>query len=137
MAKHGYFVLLSNINASPRELLGQYFGRNDIETVFKTSKECLDLLPLAKWTEQTMRRIILHDIIDIATLLPLRNEFANSEVSTTELFGRAQALMCIGNREGNITMETPTRQLMEYYGRLKMEIPTRVRLPQFSERVLG
>ena len=137
MVKYGYFVLLSNMDATPKELLGQYFGRTDIEVVFKTSKEYLDLLPLAKWTDLTVRGKILHDIIDTITLLLLRKEFANSGVSTTELFGRAQALMCFRDKEGNVTVETPTRQLKEYYGKLKMEIPSRVRLNQFAERILG
>ena len=137
MVKYGYFVLLSNIDASPRELLGQYFGRTDIEVVFKTGKEYLDLLPLAKWTDLTVRGKILHDIIDTITLLLLRKEFASSGVSTTELFGRAQALMCFKDREGNVTVETPAKQLKEYYGRLKMEVPARVRLAQFAERILG
>lgn len=33
--KYGYFVLLSNIDATPAELLSAYFGRTEIEHVFK------------------------------------------------------------------------------------------------------
>ena len=55
MVKYGYFILLSNINTTPADLLSQYFCRTDIEGVFKTSKEYLKLLPLSKWTDLTVR----------------------------------------------------------------------------------
>ena len=117
---------------------GEHFALHPGKTaVFKKGKEYLDLLPLAKWTDLTVRGKILHDIIDTISLLLLRKEFASSGVSTTELFGRAQALMCFKDREGNVTVETPAKQLKEYYGRLKMEVPARVRLAQFAERILG
>ena len=37
--KYGYFVLISNRELSPKEMLSEYFGCTDIEVVFKTSKE--------------------------------------------------------------------------------------------------
>lgn len=47
--KDCYFVLVSNIDICPsKALLSEYFGRTDIEVVFKTAKEYLDLLPLSK-----------------------------------------------------------------------------------------
>ena len=36
--KYGYFVLVSNIDATPKDLLSEYFGRTDIEIVFKQRK---------------------------------------------------------------------------------------------------
>lgn len=62
--RFGYFVLLSNKKLEPSELLTEYFGRTDIEGVIKTSKEYLVLLPLSKWTVETVRRKIFSDIIN-------------------------------------------------------------------------
>jgi len=136
MVRYGYFVLLSNINTTPADLLGRYFGRTDIEVVFKTGKEYLDLLPLSKWSDLTVRGKILHDIIDTIALLMLRKNFADSGISTSELFGRSQALMCFRDKEENVNVETPTKQLKEYFGKLSFDIPSRVKLKAFATRIL-
>ncbi len=35
--KYGYFVLVSNLDLTPEELLTEYFGRTDIEDAFWSS----------------------------------------------------------------------------------------------------
>lgn len=84
--KYGYFILLSNIDTTPADLLSQYFCRTDIETVFKTSKEYLNLMPLSKWTDLTVRGKILADIIDTIILLLLRKKLKDTSFSTTAVF---------------------------------------------------
>ena len=83
--KYGYFILVSNLNVEPRKLLDNYFDRTDIETVFKTSKEYLELLPLSKWTDDTVRGKILHDIINTIVLLKLRGYLSNTTLSISEI----------------------------------------------------
>lgn len=39
-------------------MLSEYFGRTNIEYVFKTGQEYLDLLPLSKRTDATVRGIV-------------------------------------------------------------------------------
>lgn len=46
--KFGYFVLITNRTMTPADTLDSYFSRADIETVFKTGKEYLDILPIEK-----------------------------------------------------------------------------------------
>ena len=70
--RFGYFVLLSNRKLDPVDLLTEYFGRTDIEGVIKTSKEYLGLLPLSKWSVDTVRGKILSDIINTIVLLNMR-----------------------------------------------------------------
>lgn len=53
--KDGFFVLISNIDTTPERLLTLYLDRCEIEVVFKTSKEYLRILPLSKWTDETVR----------------------------------------------------------------------------------
>lgn len=67
--KYGFFALISNSDTTPEDMFSQYFGRTEIETVFKTSQEYLDLLPLKKRTNLTMFGKILLDLISIITLL--------------------------------------------------------------------
>ena len=134
--KYGYFVLISNRDLSPKELLSEYFGRTDIEIVFKTSKEYLDLLPLSKWTDQTVRGKILHDIIDTIILLMFRKSMMQSGRSTSEIFGKCQALMCSKNIRNIVTVETPGKQVKEYYNMFGLTVPAHIELSEVAASVL-
>ena len=134
--KYGYFVLVSNLDLSPKELLTEYFGRTDIEVVFKTSKEYLDLLPLSKWTDQTVRGKILHDIINTICLLELRRQLLPSGRSVSEVIGKCQSLMCFRNNKGIVTVETPSKQVKEYYKLLHMDVPAHVDLDKYIPAIM-
>lgn len=135
--RYGYFVLLSNIDTTPEQLLSDYFGRCDIEMVFKTSKEYLELLPLSKWTDETVRGKILHDILNTIVVLLLRKKMDRSGVSTSELYGKAQSLMCFRNNSGMVTVETPSKQVKAYYNLLGVETPAHVEVNRFQKDLLG
>ena len=74
----GYFVLLSNEDMTPAGLLEDYFGRTDIESVIKTGKEYVNLLPLCKWNETTISEKMLLDIIDLNIYLMLRKKMSGA-----------------------------------------------------------
>ena len=133
--KYGYFVLVSNIDVEPKDLLSGYFARTDIEVVFKTAKEYLELLPLSKWTDTTVRGKILHDIIDTTALLMLRKNLCQSGLSTSEIFGRCQSLMCCRRKDGTITVETPNKQVKEYYKLLGFSVPAHVKEHMYREKI--
>lgn len=130
--KYGYFVLLSNVDTTPKALLTDYFCRTEIEEVFKTSKEYLELLPLSKWTDTTIRGKILHDTIDTIVLLTLRKTMKGSGISMSEIFGRTQSLMCTKKSSGIVTIETPNKQVKAYYKLLGLSIPAHIKLIDFS-----
>lgn len=134
--KFGYFVLVSNIDTTPEKLLTDYFGRCEIETVFKTSKEYLELLPISKWTDLTVRGKILHDIIDTIVVLLLRKEMDNSGISTSELYGKTQSLMCFRNSAGMVTVETPSKQVKQYYNLIHTDVPAHVEVASFKKGIL-
>ena len=134
--KYGYFVLLSNRDLTPKELLSEYFGRTDIEVVFKTSKEYLDLLPLSKWTDQTVRGKILHDIINTIALLLFRKKLKQSGRSSSEIFGKCQSLMCYRNNKGMVTVETPNKQVKEYYHLFGLDVPAHVDLKSYIKDIV-
>lgn len=133
--KYGYFVLLANRDTTPKQLLSDYFCRTEIEEVFKTGKEYLDLLPLNKWTDTTIRGKILHDTIDTIVLLSLRKNMKGSGISTSEIFGRTQSLMCARKSTGIVTTETPNKQVKEYYKLLGIPIPAHVKLTSFCKSI--
>ena len=107
--KFGYFVLLSNTDNSPEGTLDEYFGRTDIESFFKTSKEHLGMLPLRKWSETTIRGKLLFDIISTIVYLELRKSLKESTISVSSMIGKTQSLMCLCDAKGNVTVETPTK----------------------------
>ena len=135
--KFGYFVLLSNINTSPAELLKEYFSRTTIEMVFKTQKEYLDLLPLSKWSDQTVRGKILNDIISTIVLLEFRKAVNEGGYSTSEIIGTTQSLMCFRNRDGMVTVETPGKKVRQYYKLAGIDIPAHVDTARFIKNILN
>lgn len=132
--KFGYFVLVSNIDATPAELLTMYFGRTEIEKVFKTSKEYLDLLPLSKWSDLTVRGKLLHDVIDTTIYLMLQKQIAPTGISMSELFGKCQSLMC-RSHNGQVHVETPNKQVKQYYKFLDLSVPAHIKLDAYMKTI--
>jgi hypothetical protein len=147
--KYGFFILLSNIEDTPARLLSSYFERVEIETVFKTSKEYLDLLPLSKWSDRTVRGKILSDIIDTIVLLELRKKIDGTSISISELMGVTQSLMCFRSSSGMVTVETANKKTREYYQlfrsavpdhkkpKFDIEVPSHITIQSFKEELLG
>lgn len=133
----GYFVLLSNQEKTPAAMLDDYFGRTDIETVIKTGKEYVNLLPLCKWNAVTIAGKILLDIIDLIVYLQLRKKMAGTDTAITEMLGNAQSLMCHRTKNGDITIETPNKQLKEMAKKLGAEIPANLKIEQLRQTALG
>ena len=134
--RFGYFVLLSNRKLEPVDLLTEYFGRTDIEGVIKTSKEYLGLLPLSKWSVDTVRGKILSDIINTIVLLNMRKALDESGLSVSEVTGKAQSLMCFRNKHGEILIETPNKKVKTYYKLIGETIPASLKIKDFRRKVL-
>ena len=134
--RFGYFVLLSNRKLDPVDLLTEYFGRTDIEGVIKTSKEYLSLLPLSKWSVDTVRGKILSDIINTIVLLNMRKALDESGLSVSEVTGKAQSLMCFRNKHGEILIETPNKKVKAYYKLIGETIPASMKIEDFRRKVL-
>ena len=135
--KFGYFVLLSNKILSPAELLTDYFGRTDIESVIKTGKEYLGLLPLSKWTVDTIRGKILGYIMSTIIFLNIRNALDDSGLSVFETIGRTQSLMCFRNKHGEILVENPNKKVKAYYKLLGVTVPASLKISDFRKIVLA
>lgn len=134
--RFGFFILLSTEMKEPDEKLDDYFGRTRIETVFKTSKEYLNLLPLSKWSDLTVRGKILSDIISTIALLQLRKTLTGPGISTCKLIGKTQSLMCTKKRDGTVIVEVPNKQVKEFYQELKAKVPSSVDLKTFKTETL-
>ena len=125
--KNGFFILVSNQCETPEDMLTNYFERTNIETVFKTSKSYLNLLPLAKWTDETVRGKLLYDLINTIVYLQFRSQIDTSGFSVSEMIGKTQSLMCC--RSGDmVTVEPPNKQTKKFYELMGVPIPAHVSL---------
>ncbi len=105
--------------------------------VFKTQKEYLDLLPLSKWTDLTVRGKILSDVINTIVLLSFRKQIKEGGYSTSEIFGAAQSLMCFRDKNGMVTVETPAKKVKLYYKLSGIEIPAHVDTKKYINSALS
>lgn len=90
--------------------------------MFKTSKEYLELLPLSKWSDQTVRGKILHDIINTIIFLKLRQVTETTGISVSRLLGKTQSLMCFKNQYGEVLVEVPNKKVKQFYKVMKLSL---------------
>ena len=108
----------------------------DIESFFKTGKEYLSLLPLSKWTRETIEGKLLNDILSTIIYLKMRKALAGTGITMTRLFGRASSLMCTRKADGKIIVETPSRQVKELFKAARIKIPASLGTEDFETEYL-
>ena len=135
--RSGYFVLLSNQEASAQDMLDSYFGRTAIETYFKTLKDFTDLLPIGKWNRETVYGKILNDIISSIIFTKMRKEINSKGKAATKLISKTQALMCTRRPNGDIRVDEPNKQVRELYAKMNVEVPPNIKVKPFMKNVIG
>ena len=93
-------------------------------------------MPISKWTDLTVRGKILADIIDTIVLLLFRKKLKDTSYATTAVFGKTQSLMCFRNGSGIVTVETPSKQVKQFYTILGTKVPSHVKLQEFISGVM-
>lgn len=141
----GFFVLISEKEMKPDELLDQYFERIDIENFNKTCKEYAKLLPLCKWDYRKVMGKILHDLIDTIVLTMLRKDIRDGiqkskkptqPMSVTKLIGSAQSLMCAKRKDMTLRIEYPSKQAKEAFKALGIPLPGNVNISSLRNKLL-
>ena len=132
----GYFVLLSNKDRTPSELLDLYISRTHIEAVFKSAKSFEGLMPLAKWNEQSVRGKILQDVILTVIRALLLKATSGHKGSLADLFHEAASVACFIEPDDRLRVETPNKQARLAYKQLRLSIPSSVLLSDWRERIL-
>ena len=121
---------------TPADMLEEYFARTSIETVFKTDKEYLKMLPLRKWSDDTVRGKILSDIINSIVRKSLYDSAKGKGVTwgMTSLIGKCQSLMCCRNTNTNtVHVETANKQVRQYYKDCGIDVPHELNLTKYIE----
>ena len=94
------------------------------------------MLPLAKWTNDTVRGKILSDIVSTIILLQARKKMGPVSLSSTKVIGATQSIMCIKGSNGIITVEPAKKQARQVYEALKIKVPSSIDLNKFVKEVL-
>lgn len=129
--KDGFFVLISNIDSTPEDILEQYFGRMTIEVGFKTIKEYLELLPLCKWSEKTVKGKILCDVICHIFYSRIRGYALGAKMSVPEMLGAGQGLSCLRRSDGSILVDQPNKQVKAAYAACDIAVPSSFMLEDY------
>lgn len=133
----GFFVLLSNIRETPKEMLDRYFGRCFIETIFKTAKEYLQMLPLKKWNVQRVYGKMLADMISTIIYLNMRKDIASSDLALTEVPTITQSLMCALGKDGRVRVDPPNSRVKKVYRIFGISMPNQFALSDFTAEYLS
>lgn len=130
--RDGFFVLLSNMEEDPDEMLERYFGRMTIEVSFKTIKEYLELLPLCKWSDTTVKGKILCDVMAHICYSELRSCASKADMSVPEMLGVGQGVACLRKNNGFIVVDQPNRQAKAAYAACGLAAPSNFSLDSYS-----
>lgn len=133
--KFGFFILISGKKLTVQQMLDEYFGRTDIECYFKSAKEYLDILPIAKWTKKRVLGKILSDSIRAIVYFMFRKEAIKSGVVLKNIFLRCQSLDCMLKGGEQVIVYTPVKQVREYYQLFGFQIPAAVSLLEIKKQL--
>lgn len=133
--RFGYFVLLSNIETTAQDMLCRYLDRVQIEEVFKDSKTFEGLLPLAKWTAQTVRGKIMSDMIDTIIRILLLKQLPKYTGSLMDLFYDASSLDCCRSPDQWIRIETPNKQAKAAFRTFDEPLPGVLNMNQWTAKL--
>ena len=123
---------------APASALDAYFSRMEVEQVFKTAKDHLRLLPIAKWTETAMRGKVPRDVICTVATPRARKAVADAGRcwSPADLWGKSSSPVCLGNGPALVS-GTPNRQCRQRFEGLGPEVPAKVDVASYRRDVLG
>lgn len=133
--KNGFFVLISNVDSTPEKILDHYFDRTHIEGVFKSTKEYLNLLPISKWENKSVRGKILYDMIEEIIFIKMRKVTVPSGYSTSKIIAQTQSLMCFRDKNGGLRVSTPRKQVKDFYKLFKIPIPSHLGIEDIKKEL--
>ncbi len=136
MVKDGFFILIGNKDQSPKEALLEYRSRAQIESFFRDGKAYLNILPLSKWTKQTVKGKIFHDIIETIFYRAFRRNVSATGMSMSSLLVYLDSLECFKRNENLLELKTPRVQVREIFEKLGYAVPGHIDLKDLRDEVL-
>ena len=133
--KFGFFILISNLSMTPKEMLKEYFKRISVEQVFRTTKEYLNILPIAKWNKTTMTGKILHDVICLIAYTHYKLVLSGTVYSASNLISEIKSLDCFKNGD-MLTINTPKKQTKRFYEIYNVAIPGHLLISDYRDEIV-
>lgn len=134
--KNGFFVLIGNKDQIPKSALVEYRGRTSIESYFRDSKAYLKILPLKKWTKETVTGKIFHDTIVTTVYRAFRKEIAPADMSMSSLIVHMESWECVRKSDHLLEIKTPNIQVRETLEKLGLVAPAHLDLGAMRKEIL-
>ncbi|MBD5559010.1 MAG: hypothetical protein HDQ87_01420 [Clostridia bacterium] len=134
--RFGFFALLSNIEADPQEILKQYLDRVLIEEVFRDTKSFEHLMPLSKWTAESVKGKLLSDMIDTILRCLLLKEIPKFKGSLMDLFYEAAGISCFIQDSDQLGIDTPNKQARAAFKLFELKVPSYIDLAAWKSTIL-
>ena len=136
MVKDGLFMVVGNADVTPRQALVAYKEHTDVEGFFKDSKSYLRVLPISKWTRETVLGKVLSDVVSTVLWRAVRTEAAPCARPLDDVLSDLRSLECTRLPGGLAAVSTPKRQVREALADLGVEVPGHVSLDELSALAL-
>ena len=136
MVKDGFFTLIGNKDQTPREALIEYRGRTSIEGFFRDGKTYLKILPLAKWSKETVTGKIFHDIIETIFYREYRKQIAPTGLTMERLIVCMDSWECFKVSDAMLELKTPNLQTRQALERLGYAVPGHIDLNEMRQEFL-
>ena len=107
----------------------------EAESFFKTSKEYLSLLPLSKWTRETIEGKLLNDITS-KIVYPRYGRPSPAQAFQCPSSSEGLTLMCTRKKDGTVIVEEANRQVKEIFKAAEVRISSSLDLEDFEESCL-
>ena len=134
--KDGFFVLIGNKDQSPKSALVEYRGRTAIESYFRDGKTYLKILPIKKWSKETVTGKIFHDVIETTVYRAYRKEVAPANLSMSSLIVRMDSWECVRKSDNILEIKTPNLQVRETLEKLGLVAPAHIDLHDMRKEIL-
>lgn len=117
----GKFALVSNKAMDPAEAIALYRTRQGVERVFRVSKSDLDIVPLNRHSEATLRGLLLLNFIALSVFVKLQGKLGGKYTLDEALF-EGRNLRCKVFDDGLVISE-PNKRFKDICGKLNVTVP--------------
>ena len=133
--KDGFFILIGNKDQTPRETLIEYRRRVSIENYFRDGKTYLKILPISKWSKETVTGKIFHDIMETTFYRAYRKQVKDTNMTMSSLIVHLNGWEACKFSGGLLEIKTPTVQVRAICESLGYVPPAHIDLEAFHRQI--
>ena len=135
--KGGFFILISNINKTPKEILHEYLAQTSIENSLKNTESFLELLPLEKWNDDRISGKLLLNIIEYIMYHELEIVAKKCGMTVRELLSEIDGLESLKLKNDVASVKIPNLQMISIFEKANIPLPKYLDLKAFRKMILN